>query len=215
MCEGVLTLTGTNTYTGDTTITGGVLRVNGSIASSDLTVQGELDPQDGATYLNEIDADQNGDLVVVTGTATIADGAIVELSAEDGVYLDPLYPMFKAGTLTGTFENLHTNYTFIDLDFISAGGEVGVVAERNTASMSAFAQTNNQRAVANAIDAQSGLAEPYNDVILNDDSRQLPGWYQDWSGEIYSANQAALICNSRLLAQVVNWRLQDGWLDAT
>ena len=215
MCEGVLTLTGTNTYTGDTTITGGVLRVNGSIASSDLTVQGELDLQDGATYLYEIDADQNGDLVVVTGTATIADGAIFELSAEDGVYLDQLYPMMRAGTLNGTFENLHTNYTFIDLDFISAGGELGVVAERNTVPMAAFAQTNNQRAVANAIDAQSGLAEPYNDVILNDDPSQLPGWYQDWSGEIYSANQAALIYNSRLLAQVVNWRLQDSWLDAT
>lgn len=178
-------------------------------------MQGELDLQDGATCLDEIDADQNGDLVVVTGTATIADGVIVELSAEDGVYLDQLYPMFKAGTLTGTFENPHTNCKFIDLDFISAGGEVGVVAERNTASMSAFAQTNNQRAVANAIDAQSGLAEPYNDVILNDDPSQLPGWYPDWSGEIYSANQAALIYNSRLLAQVVNWRLQDGWLDAT
>jgi outer membrane autotransporter protein len=37
--------------------------------------------------------------------------------------------------------------------------------------------------------------------------------YQDWSGEIYSANQAALIYNSRLMAQVVNWRLQDSWLN--
>lgn len=36
--EGVLTLTGNNSYGGPTTITGGVLQVNGSIASSDLTV---------------------------------------------------------------------------------------------------------------------------------------------------------------------------------
>ncbi len=246
---GMLTLTGTNTYTGDTTITGGILRVDGSIASSDLTVtsgatlrgigtvgntllagvlspgnsvgtltvQGNLTLQDGATYLYEIDAQQNGDLVIVSGTTTIADGAIFELSAEDGVYLDQLYPVIQSGTLNGTFENLHTNYTFIDLDFISttttSGGELGVVAERNAVPMAQFAQTNNQRAVANAIDGQSGLAEPYNDVILNDNPNLLPGWYQDWSGEIYSANQAALLYNSRLLAQVVNWRLQDSWLD--
>jgi subtilase-type serine protease len=88
-----------------------------------------------------------------------------------------------------------------------------MVVERNQTPMAAFAQTNNQRAVANAIDGQPSGAEPYNDVLLNDNPGQLPGWYQDWSGEIYSANQAALIYNSRLLAQVVNWRLQDSWLD--
>jgi subtilase-type serine protease len=248
---GMLTLTGANTYTGDTTITGGVLRVDGSIATSDLavgsdatlqgigtvgntmlagilspgnsvgtlTVEGNLDLAAGSTYLYEIGADQNGDLVVVTGTATIDDEAVFELSAEDGVYLDRLYPMIQASTLNGTFENLHTNYTFIDLDFVTettgSGSELGMVAERNQTPMAAFAQRNNQRSVANAIDGQSGLAEPYNDVVLNEDPTQLPNWYQDWSGEIYSANQAALIYNSRLVAQVVNWRLQDSWLDAT
>ena len=243
---GILTLTGTNIYTGDTTIAEGVLRVNGSIAFSDLTVgeaatlkgigtvsntvlagvlspgnsvgtltvQGNLNLESSSTYLYEIDADQNGDLVVVTGTATIADGAVFELSAQDGVYLDRLYPMLRAGTLNGTFENLHTNYTFLDLDFISSAGALGMVVERNQTPMAAFAQTNNQRAVAKAIDAQSPGDEPYNDVLLNDNPSQLAGWYQNWSGEIYSANQAALIYNSRLLAQVVNWRLEDSWLDS-
>jgi subtilase-type serine protease len=205
------TLQGTGTV-GDTLMRS-VLSPGNSVGT--LTVDGNLDLAAGSTYLYEIDADQNGDLVVVTGTATIADGAVFELAAEDGVYLDQIYPMLKAGKLTGAFESLQTNYTFIDLDFVSSGGELGMVAERNQVPMAAFAQTNNQRAVANAIDGQSGLVEPYNDVILNDDPTQLPNWYQDWSGEIYSANQAALIYNSRLVAQVVNWRLHDSWLDAT
>ncbi len=198
--------------TAGNTVMAGVLSPGNSVGT--LTVDGDLSLASGSTYLYEIDADQNGDLVVVMGTATIDAGAVFELSAEDGVYLDRLYPMLQAGTLTGTFDNLHTNYTFIDLDFISAGGELGVVAERNQAPMATFAQTNNQRAVAHTIDGQTSGAEPYNDVLLNDSPSQLPGWYQDWSGEIYSANQAALIYNSRLLAQVVNWRLQDSWLDA-
>ena len=240
---GMLTLKGTNTYTGETTITGGTLRVDGSIAGSELTVTsggtlqgigtvghtvmagvlspgnsvgtltvaGDLTLQDGSTYLYEIDANQNGDLVVVSGTATIDDGAVFELDAEDGVFLDRVYPMIHSGTLDGTFENLHTNYTFIDLDFVtdSTSNELGVVAERNQTPMASFAQTDNQRAVAKAIDAQSPGATPFNDVILNDNPVQLANAYQDWSGEIYSANQAALLYNSRLVAQVVNWRLQD------
>ena len=79
--------------------------------------------------------------------------------------------------------------------------------------MAAYAQTNNQRAVAQAIDAQSSGDEPYNDVLLNSNSNQLPGWYQDWSGEIYSANQAALLNNGRALSQMINWRLEDSWLE--
>ena len=242
---GMLTLTGTNTYTGDTTLTGGVLRVDGSIASSNLTattgatlqgigtvgnttmggilspgnsvgtltVNGNLDLLSGSTYRYEIDANQKSDLVKVTGLATIANDATFELSAEDGIYLDRLYTTLQANSLVGSFEKLSTNYTFIDLDFISSGGNLDMVAQRNSLPMASFAQTNNQRAVANAIDAQSSGAEPYNDVLLNDSPNQLPELYQGWSGEIYSANQAAIIYNSRLLTQVVNWRLQDSWLD--
>ena len=194
------------------TVLAGVLSPGNSVGT--LTVEGDLTLQDGSTYLYEIDAQQDGDLVVVTGTATIDDGAVFELNAEDGVFLDRVYPMIQSGTLDGSFENLHTDYTFIDLDFTASSNELGLVIERNSVPMARFAQTNNQRAVANAIDAQRSGAEPYNDVLLNEAPGLLPGWYQDWSGEIYSANQAALLYNSRLLAQVVNWRLQDSWLDS-
>ena len=245
---GMLTLTGDNAYKGGTTITGGILRVDGSIADSrlltigaqatlqgigtvgttevagvlspgnsvgTLTVAGGFELLSGSTYLYEIDAAQNGDLVVVKGDATIGSGVIFQLSAEDGVFLNQPYQLLDvSGSLNGTFERLHTNYTFIDLDFVATDSDLGVAIERNDVSMASFAQTNNQRAVANAIDAQRSGDEPYNDALLNDDPSQLPGWYQDWSGEIYSANQAALLYNSRLVAQVVNWRLQDSWLDS-
>ena len=239
---GILVLTGLNTYTGDTTITGGVLRVDGSIASSNLsvtsgatlqgigtvgntsmagilspgnsvgtlTVSGDLDLLAGSVYQYEIDANQKSDFVSVTGRAVIDSGAIFKLSAEDGVYLNRLYPVLQANSLIGT--QFLTNYTFINLDFIPSSGSLGLVMQRNSVPMASFAQTNNQRAVAKAIDAQSSGDQPFNDVLLNDNPSQLPNLYQGWSGEIYSANQAALIYNSRLLAQVMNWRLQDSWL---
>ena len=242
---GVLVLTGLNTYTGDTTITGGVLRVDGSIATSNLavtsgatlqgigtvgntsmagilspgnsvgtlTVNGNLNLLAGSIYRYEVNANQQGDLVVVSGRATIADSAIFKLSSESGIYLNRLYPILQANALTGTYRSSDSNYTFIDLSFVPSGGNLGLMAQRNSVPMANFAQTNNQRAVASAIDAQSSGAEPYKRVLLNDNSSQLSGLYQEWSGEIYSANQAALIYNSRLMSQIVNWRLQDSWLN--
>lgn len=242
---GILVLTGLNTYTGDTTITGGVLRVDGSIATSNLavtsgatlqgigtvgntsmagilspgnsvgtlTVNGNLNLLAGSIYRYEVNANQQGDLVVVSGRATIADSAIFKLSSAGGIHLNSLYPILQANTLTGTYRNSDSNYTFIDLGFVPSGGNLGFTAQRNSVPMASFAQTNNQRAVASAIDAQSSGAEPYKRVLLNDNSSQLSGLYQEWSGEIYSANQAALIYNSRLMSQVVNWRLQDSWLN--
>ena len=242
---GTLLLTGLNTYIGDTTITGGVLRVDGSIATSNLTVtsgatlqgigtvghtsmagilspgnsvgtltvNGNLNLLAGSMYRYEIDANQQGDLVVVSGRATIADSAIFKLSSAGGIHLNRLYPILQANTLTGTYRSSDSNYTFIDLGFVPSGGNLGLMAQRNSVPMASFAQTNNQRAVASTIDAQSSGAEPYKRVLLNDNSSQLSGLYQEWSGEIYSANQAALIYNSRLMSQIVNWRLQDSWLN--
>lgn len=244
---GILLLTGLNTYTGATTITGGVLRVDGSIASSNLavtsgatlqgigrvgntsmagilspgnsvgtlTVSGDLNLLSGSVYQYEIDANQKSDLVIVTGHTAIDEGATFKLSAEDGVRLNQLYPIFQAHSLSGSYEKIASNFTFIDLDFIPSNGNLGLVVQRNNIPMASFAQTNNQRAVAKAIDAQRPGDEPYNDVLLNENTNQLPNLYQGWSGEIYSANQAALIYNSRLLAQVMNWRLQDSWLDTS
>ena len=183
------------------------------ISVGTLTVNGNLNLLAGSIYRYEIDANQRSDLVVVSGRATIADSAIFKLSSAGGIDLNRLYPILQANTLTGTYRSSYSNYTFMNLDFVSNGGNLGLVAQRNSVPMASFAQTNNQRAVANAIDAQRSGDEPYRRVLLNDNSSQLSGLYQDWSGEIYSANQAALIYNSRLMAQVVNWRLQDSWLN--
>ena len=242
---GTLLLSGLNSYTGATTITGGVLRVDGSIASSNLTVtsgatlqgvgtvgntsmagtlspgnsvgtltvSGDLNLLSGSVYQYEIDANQKSDLVIVTGRATIDDSATFKLSAQDGVNLNQLYPVIQANSLVGTYEKLFRPNTFIDLEFVTSAGNLGLVVQRNSVPMASFAQTNNQRAVAKAIDAQRPGDEPYNDVLLNDNPSQLPNLYQGWSGEIYSANQAALIYNSRLLTQMMNWRLQDSWLN--
>ncbi len=183
------------------------------ISVGTLTVNGNLNLLAGSIYRYEIDANQRGDLVVVSGRATIADSAIFKLSSAGGIDLNRLYPILQANTLTGTYRSSDSNYTFIDLGFIPSGGNLSLIAQRNSVSMASFAQTNNQRAVANAIDAQRSGDEPYRRVLLNDNSSQLSGLYQDWSGEIYSANQAALIYNSRLMSQVMNWRLQDSWLN--
>lgn len=242
---GRLTLSGRNTYLGDTTVTGGTLRVDGSLEHSFLTVEsgavlegrgtvndvlmrgtlspgnsvgtltvnGDLEFANGSVYLFEVNDLRQTDLLMVRGATTIEDGAAFKLRANDGVLLDTPYTIIDSNAISGTFTTPDANFTFIDLAFVIDGDDLLLDIDRNNVPMAAYAQTNNQRAVANAIDAQSPGDEPYNEVLLNDNPGVLADWYQNWSGEIYSANKAALLNNSRLLTQIVNWRLMDSRLE--
>ena len=239
--EGLLTLTGMSTYIGPTTVTGGELRVNGSIAQSSLTVaaggtlsgtgvvgdtlvmgilspgtsvgtltvDGDLRLADGSRLLFEIDRQQNSDLVVVRQSALIEPGAQFELVVEDVVFLDKPYQVLTAQSITGTFEPQSGRFTFIDLNFVALQTSLSMVIERNAVAMASFAQTDNQRAVAQAIDTQRTGDSPYDAVLLNEDPTPLSRWFQDWSGEIYATNQAVILGTTRLVSERLGWRLYD------
>lgn len=199
------TLSGTGTVAN--TLIRGTLSPGNSVGT--LTVDGDLILADGSVFLFEIDVDQRSDFVVVTELARIDAGAIFDLWVEDFVVLDQPYQILTAGEIQGSFENLQTNYTFIDLNFVTQGNDLSFVIERNAVPMSSYAQSNNQRAVAQAIDSQSPGDEPFNVALLNQNPNQLPSWFQDWSGEIYATNQAVVLGTTRLVSQRLGWRLQD------
>lgn len=199
------TLSGTGTVAN--TLIRGTLSPGNSVGT--LTVDGDLILADGSIFLFEIDAEQNADLVIVSGLTKIESGAVFKLAPEGWVDLDFAYPIFRSDRLDGSFTSLHTNYTFIDLNFVTEGSNLSLVIERNAVPMQSYAQSNNQRAVARAIDSQSPGDEPFNVVLLNDNPSQLPGWFQDWSGEIYATNQAVVLGTTRLVSQRLGWRLQD------
>jgi len=205
LIEAEAVLSGTGTVAN--TFIRGTLSPGNSVGT--LTVDGDLVLADGSVFLFEIDADQRSDFVAVTGLARIESGAIFDLWVEDFVLLDQPYQILTAGELKGSFESVQNSYTFIDLNFATQGHDLSFVIERNTAPMSSYAQSSNQRAVAQAIDSQSPGNEPFNVALLNQNPDQLPSWFQDWSGEIYATNQAVVLGTTRLVSQRLGWRLQD------
>ena len=131
-----VTLSGTNTYTGDTAVTVGTLLVSGSISGSVSTVSNAGSVLGGtgavgAVTVNSGAALQGGDGVTASGALTTAgnvslnDGSIIKLTLGTGltnsrlaitggtwtfdpVGGDQLFSFIDAGATTGTYTNLIT-----------------------------------------------------------------------------------------------------------
>ena len=200
------TLSGSGTVA--TTVVRGALSPGNSVGM--LTVDGNLTLAAGSVLIIEVDANQNADFVAVAGTAQIEPGALFDLRAdESAMILNRPYRILSASSLRGSFADQSTAFTFVDLDFIYQNNDLSMVMERNAVPMPSFAQSDNQRAVAAAIDSQQSGDQPFNVALLNRDARQLPDWFQDWSGEIYATHQTMALSSARLVSQRLGWRLQD------
>ena len=196
------------------TINYGTISPGNSIGT--LTIVGDYSQRAGSNYLVEINEQGQSDVLRVTGSAFIEDGAGLTIVAQDGFELGHKYNiMYVSGTLTGAFK-VETDFVFLNETLattLNAQGALDFEVTRNNVKMASFAQTNNQAAVAQAIDRQSSGNEPFDTLIAVSDASVLPEIYQNLSGEVYANNQAVLINSVRLLNQAIYTRIQDSWLD--
>lgn len=199
-------------YVGNT-INYGTISPGNSVGT--LTIVGDYRQMAGSNYLVDINDKGQADVLRVTGSAFIEDSAGITIVARDGLDLGYKYNiMYVSGTLTGSFK-IETDFVFLDESvstILNDQGAIDFSVTRNDVKMASFAQTNNQAAVAQAIDSQSTGHEPFDTLIAMSDASYLPEIYQNLSGEIYASNQAIIINSARLLNQAINTRIQDSWL---
>ena len=196
------------------TVVRGIVSPGNSVGT--LTVAGNYRQEAGSTYVLEIENKTQSDTLVVTGSATIQEGASLSVVPMDRLALDFGYNiMTVGGTLTGTFTKFDTDFVFLN-EIVAASpaapGTLDFEVTRNSVEMASFAQSGNQASVARAIDSQVSGDEPFDTLMIVTDAAVLPGMYQALSGEIYASNQAVILNNSRLLSQSINGRIQDSWL---
>lgn len=131
------------------TVLGGNLRVNGSFATTNLTVNGTLQAPDSgafrtinvagnyvqaATGVLEARVGANGasDKLAVTSGATLTDGATIRPILNGYVTDGSTYTLVNAGTLTATVANLKLDSTsnFLTYTLVKDGNDLKLVAHR-------------------------------------------------------------------------------------
>lgn len=181
-----------------------------------LNVAGDLRLQAGSTYQVEIDPSGASDRIAVTGAAEI-DGANVHVAKTPGTYTPGRrYEILTAaGGLDGRFAALSQNLPFIDLGLSYDPTSVHLDVARNEVAFPTVGQTDNQRAVAGAVEALGGGNALYDAVVWQDGEDAARAAFDTLSGEIHASTRTALINDSALLRSAANERIRAAFADTS
>lgn len=132
----------------------------------------------------------------VEGVATL-DGGTIALTTESGPYtLGSTYTLINAtGGIEGTrYSSVTTSSDFLFIDPTLGGDDntVSVTLDRNDIAFADVANTDNQRAVANAIDAANGTGELYRWVFGAEDPVALANSFALLDGQVHADATGAL-----------------------
>lgn len=179
---GALSLTGNSTYLGETKILAGVLRVDGDISASDLSVglagtlvgRGKVgDTNVAGTLLGQANGTAltiAGDLTLAGASTTVIEvagtqagsfdvtgaaqlGGVLVVRSSGGVPAGFEHVFLTADSVTGTYDDVQSELAFLDASVISDATSATLILERNDVSFAAIGRTRNQRATAVAVEA--------------------------------------------------------------
>ncbi|MCX5515943.1 hypothetical protein C3941_05090 [Kaistia algarum] len=186
--EGGATLSGGGSVSGLVTAGVGAVIVPGTGTSGQLTVNGSASLTD-ATLKVGMAGNGASNRLAVTGSAAINGGTVV-LNLAPGPYVvgAKATVVSAAGGITGAgFSSLQApSLLFITPTLDMDANTVTISLDRNGIPFASFAQTANERAVANALDQSHGGSQLYNYVASSQTSVGLAEGYDSLSGEIHA-----------------------------
>jgi fibronectin-binding autotransporter adhesin len=172
-----------------TAIFGGIVAPGNSIGTTN--VNGNATFLATSTYQVEVDQTGASDRLNATGNITINGGTVQVLAAPETAtarYANAnRYTILGAGgTVSGTFTTVTSNLAFLAPSLTYNSNSVVLNLLRNDVRFAAAAATDNQKAVANAIDAAGGTS-PFYAGLLGLSASQVPGAFDQLSGEFYAS----------------------------
>jgi outer membrane autotransporter protein len=182
------TLAGTGTL-GAGVANHGTLAPGRSIGT--LRITGPLDFGANAVYQVEVDAAGQADRIDVTGSATL--GGTVHVIPQAGAYgyLTEATILTATDPLVGTFDAVTSASAFLDPTLLYSTNTVALRLTRNDLSFASVAATDNQRAVADALDAGGAGASGDLATLLNGISTLSATQARDAYDELAGASLAA------------------------
>ncbi len=232
---GSLYVDGSLTTTLLTVESGGFLAGNGSIFG-DVTIYGTISPghsigtlnidgslsfMPGSTYIAELAADGNSDLIRVNGPVSIS-GGTVKAYLPIALYTNGYnwHIITATGGISGSFSSIDTNFTSytIKLEQQIQGDSLDLVIVRTP--YAGFGATKNQTAVGSALDSilPSATGSMANLLISMDfamDPSQLSATLKGLNPEMYTAFPAAGLAVAGIFNRMVAMRQLEGEVAAT
>jgi autotransporter-associated beta strand protein len=183
------TLTGRGVILGLLVQSGGVVAPGNAANTGTLTITGNYVQNAGATYLTRA-IGGTFDTIVIGGTATLDNGAILNITA-NGTGIGR-YTLLRAdGGLTGTYSVVQADITGA-YSLIYGSNSVMLNIGRSNQALLALAQGRNGLAVASSVIQLPQASQLYTALVTADDAT-VAGAYEQLAGNIYAAVPAAMI----------------------
>ncbi|OZI61903.1 autotransporter outer membrane beta-barrel domain-containing protein [Bordetella genomosp. 11] len=205
-------LIGNGTVGATTVHAGGIVAPGNSIGT--LNVNGAYTQEKGGVYQVEVDPNSSAsDRIAVTGTATIQDGAILNVTRTTAApyVLGTKYTVLTATNgVTGSFDV--TGDTALTAFYglaPTSDANNSYLEVKQTKSITDIATTGNQAAVASGLDStgpNSAAAAPVLNQQTNDNARMA---LDQLSGEVHASVQSAMLESSHFTRDAVSDRLTD------
>lgn len=200
-------LTGNATVATLTVEDGGTVSPGNSIGT--VTVTGTATFTAGSTYVVEID--QTSSDQIVAGTLALNGGTVV-LASSGPLNAGAVYTIISATSTTtsGTqFDTLVSpDYLFITPTLGRDGASVTLTLTRNGTRFASYAQTANQAAVANALEAGGTAASYLTAATTSTDTGQFATGFDLLSGEVHASVGNTLYTQSTLIGDTLAARLR-------
>lgn len=185
----------------------GATSVTGAIAPGNsigvLTVDGAFTFGADGVYEVEFNDEGEGDLIVVTGAATIEGGLVKGLGSGTAFAPSTTYTILTAaGGVTGEFDDVTSDLAFLTPTLSYSAKAVTLKLERNQVEFESIARTRNQRAVAVATQDLSDGNGVF-DAVLRLSETDARGAFDQLSGGDYASVRGSLSRDSRFLREAV------------
>lgn len=194
--------------TGNVTVhAGGSMAPGNSIGT--LHVVGNIVFENNSNYVVELDANGRSDKIEATGTANIQGGTVAVLAASGNYRHSTDYVILSAaGGVTGTFAKANINLPFLAHMLAYNPTSVVLTLVRNDRSFASVAATENQKAVATALDKLS-ITNPLHRAVagLSDTSTARQA-FDALSGEVWATANTFIVERARRVNELVVGRLR-------
>ncbi|TPG48196.1 autotransporter domain-containing protein [Sphingomonas glacialis] len=201
------TLAGNGTIAGLTLATGSTVAPGSSPGT--IVVTGNFSQAAGATYAVEVAAGGVSDHIIVGGTATLANGALLTVTRDgSALRIGQRYTLLTAaGGIVGTYTLVQSPAGDTEFRLVQSANGIAVDLARTGASLATLAQTRNQAAVAASFGTLGVANRAYAALTLNSEDSAVRTALDGLSGEVHASLRTGMLKDAQAGADAVRSRM--------